>query len=207
MRRVVLNLLAATSILVSSEVKAVNPIIGNYVVTGTDSCLYSTAGFDSNLNAVSPQTFTISSVVQGFAHFDGLSTGTMKLTTISAPDVRYKGGIAVNPYATEYQGTISFTWAKDATDDGLFTATETVGTDIGSVTMGGNNQFPVGTTYIDNGVPTWNGYTGGSGRNHNLVMVTSAPGVESITYSNGGALQAICARIRTLIKADVDDTN
>jgi hypothetical protein len=166
-------------------------LTGTYGFTGTDACLYASAGFNASLQALGT-AFSASFADEGVRTFnrDGTGTFTNASTTITVPPT-----VGFLPAASSSEGGASFIFTVA---DDTFTAQNVPGTDVGKILTGPR----AGQTFKLEGIPKTTGLISADGRTLTTSILT--PGVETITYSNGDVEHRICHRSRVYIKLDAD---
>jgi hypothetical protein len=162
---------------------------GEYMFTGSSTCINSFNGFDANF-APNPggtfAPFAQSLNITGIRTFNGDGTGSASGTNISIRLPNQFGGGGAN--ASEVSGTFTYEVQPD------LTLTITSGPVSGTNTSGSG----AGQTFTVTGVPLFEGRISEDLQKITIAHVT--PGVETITPQVGNARQRVCYRERTLIK-------
>lgn len=185
-------ILVAIFLWVETSVAAPPQIKGQYAFTGEASCLASTtvsggtlvtpSGFNPDLT-VKGHDFVISYSVQGVRRFNGNGTGTVTGKTVS---ISYNNA---TPNAGSHTFTFDFTYVVAA--DGTVTTDMVPGTYQGLYIAGPRTGQTVTVDNIElDGIISINNMT--------LTLATSAPTIETHTFSNGDVHQQICHRSRVL---------
>ena len=182
--------LAAIGLTYAGAASADPPRIkGNYAVVGNLACLISPGGFTANLVAINPGfAYSSTSDIEGVSYYDGNGHGTSSGTnvTINPPPTP---GFNPEVGSDTFAGTFTYT----VNSDGTFTQTST---DTHGTILTGTRSGHTFTIDLSQGT----GLIGKDARS--LTLATTAPYMETITYSNGNAFTRICYRQRALIKMD-----
>jgi hypothetical protein len=178
---------------------------GSYGFTGTGSCLFSSMGFNSTLQANGGTVFSSLEDVEGIRTFKSDGTGTVKASgvniTFAVPPASFQ------PSAGSETWTFSFTYTVNSDDS--WTTDLVPGSFSGKVLTGPR----VGQTFTIANFPTFTGLISKGEKTLTAAYITPQPplvervpppAVETVTYSNGDVLQRICTRSRVLIDLRTD---
>jgi hypothetical protein len=177
---------AATLFAVNAAADAAN-LIGSYAYSTTQVCLYGTAGFNANFQAIGTSNTSTNSI-EGVWTFNGNGMGEIMQAGMSL-DLPPTIGFLPSASSDESSGRITYTVAGDT-----FTTQHVPGTFKGTVLSGPRT----GQTFTLEGVPELAGYIALGDRT--LSASDTTPGVQTLTYSDGTVLHRVCHRSITAIK-------
>ena len=153
---------------------------GDYVLTGTDRCIASPAGFTANLIPKGPSV-GIASSVQTLSTFNGDGTGTGHGRSVTVQDPPFA------PSSSDFSFSFTYDVAPDGTvtvQNGLLTATILTGPSAGE-TFTIDHTTTVGHISEDH---------------KTLTLAADTPDPEIQTFSTGFVQHRICTRERVGIK-------
>lgn len=171
-------LTAATA---QAEPADLNQILrGDYVLTGTDRCINSPAGFNANLTPKGPSS-AITSSVQTFSTFNGDGTGTAHGHAVTVGD----------PPAAPGSSDFSFAFTYDVGPDRTVTVENELQTGLVLTGPAAGETFTIDHTKTAGHI---------SEDHKSLSLAADTPAVEVQSFSTGFVLQRICTRERAVIK-------
>jgi hypothetical protein len=198
-RLLMLSLSALVTIYSANAIADSSLLKGTYGATWTNACLYASGGFNASFQALGT-TFSSQFASEGIYTFNGDGTGTFafRSTSITPPPT-----VGFLPEAGSSESTGTFTYTVMDTGGRVGTRTfptftQQAGTDVGTVLTGSR----AGQTFKLEGVPMRVGIISADGRT--LTTSFTAPGTETLTYSNGDVRLRICTLSTVLIKLDLD---
>jgi hypothetical protein len=191
-RTIVLSVTAAALAWTATAALAAPPQLkGQYAVTGTTGCLFSSTGFlPQTFTPVLPgaETYSLSSAVEGIRVFNGDGTGTAKVTEVGIIPPPPIPGLA-GPSAEAATITYSFTYTVN--DDGTFSTQLAPGTYVGRFIQGPRTGQTFTVDKLDlTGLLT--------NENKVLTLATVQAEVETVTYQGTDNRTRVCHRSRTL---------
>lgn len=157
---------------------------GDFAELVSGSCLYAVGGFNANFTPIGTY-FTLTETEQAVRTFDGRGGGT---------DVGSSASVVGTPYpdVTSANFSVAFTY-QVASDGNSFTTVQS-GSVTGTIVTGSR----AGQTFTITAINPSPG-TGQIGRDRrDLIIGTSVPYVEQISYSNGDTAYRVCSRGRSL---------
>lgn len=218
MRMALLLPIASAAVLASGTAVAELPKLkGTYAMTGIGHCLSApgasgtptnptpgvmlpNAGFDSSNRPLAGHSYGLSVNTLGTITFsaNGTATITARNLTITPPPtpgpLASAGYPSFAPGVTGSSVTSTLTYTLDG--NGGFTMQSVPGTTTGSVQSGAR----AGQTFAVNSSHVWSGLIGKGGKQ--IVMATSLPYLDVLSYSNGDVWPRMCNATRTLIQLD-----
>jgi hypothetical protein len=188
--RFVILLVAATAASAAALADDHAQLHGTYAVTGTASCIQTSAsiGFNSNFMPNGPSGFFTSNNI-GVRVFHADGTGTVNVRDI---------GVTAPPFAGAGSGATTYQFTYTISEDGRLSTAVVPGTYKGTPLTGPR----AGQTVVEEGPPD-TGLIGEGARTIELSVVT--PGITSITYSNGDRFVRVCNSSHVLTRISDDD--
>jgi hypothetical protein len=190
MHRFVILLVAATTASAAAFADDHAQLNGTYAVTGTSSCIQTSAsiGFNSNFTPNGPSAFFTSNNI-GVRVFHADGTGTVIVRDI---------GVTAPPFAGAASGTTTYQFTYTISEDGKLSTAVVPGTYKGTALTGPR----AGQTVVEEG-PPGTGLIGEGART--IELSEDTPGITSITWSNGDRFVRVCNNSHVLTRISDDD--